>query len=107
MHRIEGLQASFNDLIDVLALSGMWAGIEPEQIRDSLLKDLIRRLGLEFAAARLSGNSPLSSAAVLRTAWTGDRGLAACGGAAGIADGVCDAGADECGFYPQCAAAGE
>jgi signal transduction histidine kinase len=77
MHQIEGLQASFNDLVDVLALSGMWAGIEPEQIRDSLLKDLIRRLGLEFAAARLSGNSPLSSAEVLRTAWTGDRGLAA------------------------------
>jgi C4-dicarboxylate-specific signal transduction histidine kinase len=77
MNQIEGLQASFNDLIDVLALSGMWAGIEPEQIRDSLLKDLIRRLGLEFAAVRLSGNSPLSSAEVLRTAWTGDRGLAA------------------------------
>jgi signal transduction histidine kinase len=77
MRQIEGLQASFNDLIDLLALSDMWAGIEPEQIRDSLLKDLIRRLSLEFAAVRLSGNSPLSSSEVLRTAWTGDRGLAA------------------------------
>jgi C4-dicarboxylate-specific signal transduction histidine kinase len=78
MCQIEGLQAGFDDLIDVLALSGMWAGIEPEQIRDSLLKELIRRLGLEFAAVRLSGNSPLSSSEVLRTAWTGDRGPAAC-----------------------------
>jgi C4-dicarboxylate-specific signal transduction histidine kinase len=77
MRQIERLQASFNDLIDVLALSGMWEGIEPEQIRDSLLKDLIRRLGLEFAAARLTDNSPLSSAEVLRTPWTGDRGPAA------------------------------
>jgi C4-dicarboxylate-specific signal transduction histidine kinase len=77
MRQIDGLQASFNDLIDVLALSGMWAGIDPGQIRDSLLKDLIRRLNLEFAAVRLSGNSPFSSAEVLRTAWAGDRGLAA------------------------------
>jgi signal transduction histidine kinase len=75
MRQIGGLQATFNDLIDLLAVSDIWADIEPEQIRDSLLKDLIRRLGLEFAAVRLSGNSPLSSSEALRTAWTGDRGL--------------------------------
>jgi C4-dicarboxylate-specific signal transduction histidine kinase len=49
-------------------LSAIWAGNGPEQIVDALLKVLIHRLDLEFAAARLSGNSPMSATEMLRTA---------------------------------------
>jgi len=41
----------------VVNLSAIWAGNGPDQIVDALLKVLIHRLDLEFAAARLSGNS--------------------------------------------------
>jgi C4-dicarboxylate-specific signal transduction histidine kinase len=68
------LQGCINDLIAVVALSAVWAGNDSEQIVDTLLKVLIRRLGLEFAAARWGGHSPISSAEVLRTASLGDRG---------------------------------
>jgi signal transduction histidine kinase len=68
---IKRLQGCINDLIGVVALSEVWASHEPEQIVDTLLKVLIQRLTLEFAAARLAGNSPISSAEVLRTASSG------------------------------------
>src|ERR1700730_18424100 len=74
MMEVKRLQGCINDLIGVVALSAVWASHEPEQIVDTLLKVLIRRLALEFAAARLSGNSPISSAEVLRTASLGDGG---------------------------------
>lgn len=66
------LEGCINDLIGVVALSEVWESHEPEQIVDTLLKVLMRRLPLEFAAARLSGNSPIPSAEVLRTASLGD-----------------------------------
>jgi C4-dicarboxylate-specific signal transduction histidine kinase len=75
MSEIKRLQGCVNDLIGVVALSAVWASREPEQIVDTLLRVLIRRLDLEFAAARLTGNSPVSSAEVLRTASSGDDGL--------------------------------
>jgi signal transduction histidine kinase len=74
MLEIKRLQGCINDLIGVVALSEVWASREPEQIVDTLLKVLIRRLELEFAAARLIGNSPVSSAEVLRTASSGADG---------------------------------
>jgi signal transduction histidine kinase len=74
MMEVKRLQGCINDLIGVVALSAVWASHEPEQIVDTLLKVLIRRLALEFAAARLSGNSPISSAEVLRTASLGEGG---------------------------------
>jgi len=72
MLEIKRLQGCIDDLIGVVALSEVWASREPGQIVDTLLRVLIRRLALEFAAARLSGNSPMSSAEVLRTASSGD-----------------------------------
>jgi signal transduction histidine kinase len=74
MLEIKRLRGCINDLIGVVALSAVWVSHEPEQIVDTLLKVLIQRLPLEFAAARLAGNSPLSSAEVLRTASSGNRG---------------------------------
>jgi C4-dicarboxylate-specific signal transduction histidine kinase len=74
MLEIKRLQGCVNDLIGVVALSAVWANHEPEQIADTLLNVLVRRLALEFAAARLSGNSPMPSAEVLRTASSGDGG---------------------------------
>jgi signal transduction histidine kinase len=71
MLEIKQLQGCINDLIGVVALSAVWASHEPEQIVDTLLGVLIRRLTLEFAAARLTGNSPISSAELLRTASSG------------------------------------
>jgi signal transduction histidine kinase len=67
------LPGNLSDLTDVVNLSAVWAGGEPEQIVEALLKALIRRLDLEFAAARLRGNSPMSSTEVLRTAALGER----------------------------------
>jgi C4-dicarboxylate-specific signal transduction histidine kinase len=72
MLEIKRLQGCINDLIGVVALSAVWESHEPEQIVDTLLKVLIQRLALEFAAARLAGNSP--SAEVLRTASSGNGG---------------------------------
>ena len=63
MLEIKRLQGCIDDLIGVVALSEVWASREPQQIVDTLLKVLIHRLELEFAAARLIGNSPVSSAA--------------------------------------------
>ncbi|HEY3658210.1 MAG TPA: ATP-binding protein [Steroidobacteraceae bacterium] len=74
MPEIKRLQGCVNDLIGVVALSAVWANREPKQIIDTLLKVLIRRLTLEFAVARLSANSPVSSAEVLRTASLGEGG---------------------------------
>src|ERR1700730_4534890 len=71
MLEIKLLQGCINDLIGVVALSAIWASHEPEQIVDTLLGVLIRRLNLEFAAARLTGNSPISSSKSLRTASSG------------------------------------
>jgi signal transduction histidine kinase len=71
MLEIKRLQGCINDLIGVVALSEVWASHEPEQIVDTLLKVLMQRLTLEFAAARLAGNSPISSAEALRTASSG------------------------------------
>src|ERR1700737_4423815 len=71
MLEIKRLQGCINDLIGVVALSAVWASHEPEQIVDTLLGVLIRRLTLEFAAARLTGNSPISSPELLRTASPG------------------------------------
>jgi signal transduction histidine kinase len=71
MLEIKRLQGCINDLICVVALSEVWASHEPEQIVDTLLGVLIGRLTLEFAAARLIGNSPISSAELLRTASSG------------------------------------
>jgi signal transduction histidine kinase len=70
---IKRLQGCINDLIGVVALSAVWASHEPEQIVDTLLKVLIERLPLEFAAARLAGNSAMPSAEVLRTASSENR----------------------------------
>ncbi len=67
MREIRRLQGCINDLIGVVGLSAVW-GDEPPQIVRSLLNVMIRRLNLEFAAARLGGNSPLSSIELLRTA---------------------------------------
>jgi C4-dicarboxylate-specific signal transduction histidine kinase len=74
MLEIKRLQGCIDDLIGLVALSEVWASREPGQIVDTLLRVLIRRLALEFAAARLSGNSPMSSAEVLRTASLGEDG---------------------------------
>lgn len=74
MLEIRRLQGCINDLIGVVALSAIWAGHEPQQIVDTLLKVLIQRLTLDFAAARLSGDSPMSSAQVLRTVSLGNGG---------------------------------
>jgi len=68
MLEITRLQGNLNDLTGVVNLSAIWAGNGPEQIVDALLKVLIHRLDLEFAAARLSGNSPMSATELLRTA---------------------------------------
>jgi len=68
MLEITRLQGNLNDLSGVVNLSAIWAGNGPEQIVDALLKVLIHRLDLEFAAARLSGNSPMSATEMLRTA---------------------------------------
>jgi signal transduction histidine kinase len=68
MLEIRRLQGCINDLIGVVALPALWAGSGPGEILDTLLTVLIRRLGLEFAAARLTGNSPKSSGEILRTA---------------------------------------
>jgi signal transduction histidine kinase len=65
---IKRLQGCINDLIAVVAVSAVWASHEPEQIVDTLLKVLIQRLPLVFAAARLAGNSAMPSAELLRTA---------------------------------------
>jgi C4-dicarboxylate-specific signal transduction histidine kinase len=62
------LQRCINDLIGVVALSEVWASLEPQQIVDTLLKVLIHRLELEFAAVRLIGDTQVSSAELLRTA---------------------------------------
>jgi signal transduction histidine kinase len=67
MRDIKRLQGCINDLISVVALSAMW-GNEPRRIVGTLLKVLMRRLDLDFAAARLSGNSPVSSTEVLLSA---------------------------------------
>ena len=67
MRDIKRLQGCINDLIGVVALSAMW-GNEPRRIVGTLLKVLMRRLDLAFAAARLSGNSPVSSTEVLLSA---------------------------------------
>jgi signal transduction histidine kinase len=67
MRDIKRLQGCINDLIGVVALSAMW-GNEPHRIVGTLLKVLMRRLDLAFAAARLSGNSPVSSTEVLLSA---------------------------------------
>lgn len=68
MLEITRLPGNLNDLSGVVNLSAIWAGNGPEQIVDALLKVLIIRLDLEFAAARLSGNSPMSATEMLRTA---------------------------------------
>jgi C4-dicarboxylate-specific signal transduction histidine kinase len=68
MLEITRLPGNLNDLSGVVNLSAIWAGNGPEQIVDALLKVLIFRLDLEFAAARLSGNSPMSATEMLRTA---------------------------------------
>ncbi len=67
VHEIRRLQGCINDLIGVVGLAAVW-GDQPQQIVRALLNVLIRRLDLEFAAARLSGNSPVSSTEWLRTA---------------------------------------
>jgi signal transduction histidine kinase len=67
MREIRRLQGCINDLIGVVGLSAVW-GDQPQHIVRALLNVLIRRLDLEFAAARLSGKSPVSSAEWLRTA---------------------------------------
>ena len=54
-------------MVGVVGLSALW-GDEPQQIVRVLLNVLIRRLDLDFAAARLSGSSPVSSTELLRTA---------------------------------------
>jgi signal transduction histidine kinase len=74
MFEIKRLQGCVNDLIGVVALSAVWASHEPEQIVDTLLSVLIRRLDLEFAAARLTGDSSMSLSEVLRTASSGEGG---------------------------------
>jgi signal transduction histidine kinase len=74
MLEITRLQGNLNDLTGVVNLSAIWAGNGPEQIVDALLKILIHRLDLEFAAARLSGNSPMSATEMLRTASFGEGG---------------------------------
>src|SRR5882757_1174176 len=74
MLEITRLHGNLNDLSGVVNLSAIWAGNGPEQIVDALLKLLIHRLDLEFAAARLSGNSPMSATEILRTASFGDGG---------------------------------
>ena len=58
MREIRRLQGCINDLIGVVGLSAMW-GDEPQEIARALLNVLTRRLKLEFAAARLSGDSPI------------------------------------------------
>lgn len=67
MRELRHLHGCVNDLIGVVGLSAVW-GDEPQQIARALLNVLIRRLDLQFAAARLSGNSPISSTELLRTA---------------------------------------
>ena len=74
MQEIKRLQERIDDLTGVAALSAVWASQEPQQIVDTLLEVLIRRLALEFAAARSTGSSPISSAEVLRTARSADGG---------------------------------
>jgi C4-dicarboxylate-specific signal transduction histidine kinase len=72
MLEITRLHGNLNDLSGVVNLSAIWAGNGPDQIVDALLKVLIHRLDLEFAAARLSGNSPMSATEIVRTASFGD-----------------------------------
>ncbi len=67
MREIRRLQGCINDLIGVVGLSAVW-GDEPQQIVRALLNVLVRRLDLNFAAARLSGSSPISATEFLRTA---------------------------------------
>jgi signal transduction histidine kinase len=67
MRDIKRLHGCINDLIGVVASSAMW-GNEPHRIVGTLLKVLLRRLDLGFAAARLSGNSPVSSTELLLSA---------------------------------------
>ena len=74
MLEITRLHGNLDDLSGVVNLSAIWAGDGPQQIVDALLKVLIHRLDLEFAAARLSGNSPMSATEILRTASFGDGG---------------------------------
>lgn len=74
MLEITRLHGNLNDLSGVVNLSAIWAGNGPQQIADALLRVLIHRLDLEFAAARLSGNSPMSATEVLRAASFGDGG---------------------------------
>src|SRR5260370_1103772 len=74
MLEITRLHGNLNDLSGVVNLSAIWAGNGPDQIVDALLKVLIHRLDLEFAAARLSGNSPMSATEMLRTASFEDGG---------------------------------
>jgi signal transduction histidine kinase len=74
MLEITRLHGNLNDLSGVVNLSAIWAGNGPDQIVDALLKVLIHRLDLEFAAARLSGNSPMSATEILRTSSFGDGG---------------------------------
>jgi signal transduction histidine kinase len=69
MQETKRLPGCVNDLIGVVALSAVWASHEPRKIVDTLLEILIRRLSLEFAAARLTGNP---SAELLRSASSGD-----------------------------------
>jgi signal transduction histidine kinase len=69
MQQIKRLQGCVNDLIGVVALSAVWVSHEPRKIVDTLLEILIRRLSLEFAAARLTDNP---SAELLRSASSGD-----------------------------------
>ncbi|MDB6083178.1 MAG: sensor signal transduction histidine kinase, partial [Gammaproteobacteria bacterium] len=68
MREVKRLQGCINDLIGVVALSAVWASRDPEHIVDTLLRVLMQRLTLEFAAARVSGNSPSSSTEMLRAA---------------------------------------
>jgi C4-dicarboxylate-specific signal transduction histidine kinase len=71
MLEITRLQGCIDDLIGVVALSEVSASLKPQQIVDTVLKVVIHRLELEFAAARLIGNTQEPSAEILRTASTG------------------------------------
>jgi signal transduction histidine kinase len=73
MREIRHLQGCINDLISRVALSAV-RGEEPQRIVGTLLNVLVRRLDLDFVAARLSGNSPTASSEMLSTASTAHGG---------------------------------
>jgi PAS domain S-box-containing protein len=54
---VKRLERCMNDLVSMVALPAIWRGSEPSQMIQTLLDALLRMLSLEFAYARLEGES--------------------------------------------------